>query len=260
MKLIEVTAENAIKESFFCIKDVKRQGFKDKLSWFEQRHKEGMRIKILKSDDDKMIGFIEYVPAKYAWRPIDADRYMFIHCIYIYSKKERGKGYGALLIEDAEETAKAMGLDGVCVMTSQGGWMADKSLFEKNGFEQIEVKERFELLTKTWKDNIHPPKMIDWHSQQKKYQGWHLSYSDQCPWNDKSAEAILNVANDYSIDLKVTKISSVEEAKAAPSGFGVFNLLRDGRLLEDHYISHTRFRNIVKKELNMESPSDNKKT
>ena len=251
MKLIEVTPENALKETFFCIKDTKRQGFKDKHSWFEQRHKEGMRIKILKSEDDKMIGYIEYVPAKNAWRPVDADNYMFIHCIYIYSKKQREKGYGAMLIEDAEREAKARGLDGLCVMTSSGGWMANKTLFEKNGFVQIETKDRFELLAKTWKDSADKPKLLDWHSQQKKYKGWNLSYSDQCPWNEKSVEALLNVAMDFGIDLKVKKITTIKEAKSAPSGFGVFNLLRDGRLLEDHYLSHTRFRNIVKKELNI---------
>lgn len=251
MKLIEVTPENAIKETFFCIKDIKRRGFKDKQSWFEKRHKEGLRIKILKSDEDKMIGFIEYVPAKNAWRPIDADNYMFIHCIYIYSKKERRKGYGAMLIEDAEKAAKAQGLDGLCVMTSTGGWLADNTVFEKNDFHLIESKDRFQLFAKTWNKNVNQPKLFDWHSQQNKYKGWHLTYSDQCPWHEKSAEAILNVAMDYGIDLKVSKIDTVEEAKLAPSGFGVFNLLRDGRLLEDHYISHTRFRNIVKKELNL---------
>lgn len=249
MKLVEVTPENAIKESFFCIKDKKRQGFKDKQSWFELRHQEGMRIKILKSSEDKMLGFIEYVPAKYAWRPVDADNYMFIHCIYIYAKKERSKGLGAFMIADAIAAAKAQGLDGICVMSSDGGWLANKSLFEKNGFTEIESKDRFELMAKTWNTKATPPRLMDWHSQQKQYKGWHLRYSDQCPWNDKSAEAILNVAMDLGIDLKVSKITTVEEAKNAPSGFGVFNLLRDGRLLEDHYISHTRFRNIVKKEL-----------
>lgn len=251
MYLVEVTPENALKESFFCIKDRKREGFKDKLSWFDQRHKEGMRIKILKSEEDKMIGFIEYVPAEYAWRPIDADKFMFIHCIYIYAKKDREKGHGALLLEDAEKEAKARGLAGLCVMSSEGGWLANKRLFAKYGFEEIEQKDRFELMVKQWDKNATPPRFHDWQSQQKNYTGWHLSYSDQCPWNEKSAEAILNVAMDYGIDLKVSKIETVEAAKNAPSGFGVFNLLRDGRLLEDHYISHTRFKNIVKKELGL---------
>lgn len=251
MKIVDVTPENALNETFFCIKDSKRQGFKDKANWFEKRHKEGLRIKIMKNDKDKMLGFIEYVPAKNAWRPIDADNYMFIHCTYIYSKKERDKGYGSMLIEKAEEEAKAEGMNGVCVMTSKGGWLANKSLFENNGFKQIEVKDRFELLSKTWNSNVEKPKFHNWTKQQEKYKGWHLLYADQCPWNEKSVAAILNVAMDHNVDLKASKINTVKEAKMAPSGFGVFNLLHDGRLLDDHYLSATRFRNILKKELNM---------
>lgn len=249
MNLITVTPENAIKETFFCIKDRKRQGFKDKTLWYKKRFKEGMRIKILKNAADKMIGFIEYVPAKFAWRPIDADHFMFIHCTYIYSKKERSKGYASLLIKEAETDAKTMGFDGLCVMTSTGGWLADKSLFEKNGFEQIDVKDRFELMAKTWNDTAEKPKFHNWTAQQEQYKGWHLLYADQCPWSEKSVTALLNVAMDHGIDLKVSKIATVQEAKMAPSGFGVFNLLHNGKLLEDHYLSATRFRNILKKEL-----------
>ena len=251
MRIIEVTPENALKETFFCIKDTKRQGFADKLTWFKKRHKEGLRIKILKNDKNKMIGFVEYVPAKKAWRPIDADNYMFIHCIYIYSKKERSKGYASMLLEDAEKKARTKNLDGLCVMTSAGGWLANKTLFEKNGFEQIKVKDRFQLLSKTWNNGAKKPRFHDWTQQQGKYKGWHLLYADQCPWNEKSAMALLNVAMDYGVDMNVSKIKTLEEAKNAPSGFGVFNLLRDGKLLEDHYISATRFRNILKKELNL---------
>ena len=249
MKIVEVTPENALEETFFCIKDKKRDGFKDKLKWFKRRHKEGLKIKILKNDAGKMLGFIEYAPAKNAWRPIDADNYMFIHCTYIYSKKVRNLGYGSMLLKDAEKEARAQGMDGLCVMTSSGGWLANKSIFLNNGFKQIAVKDRFELLSKSWEEQKSPPKFHEWSSRQQQYKGWHLLYADQCPWNEKSVAAILNVAMDHGIDLKVSKINTVEEAKMAPSGFGVFSLLRDGRLLEDHYISHTRFRNILKKEL-----------
>lgn len=251
MKLVEVTPQNALEETFFCIKDTKREGFHDKLKWFEKRYKEGLKIKILKNDDDKMIGFIEYVPAKNAWRPIDADNYMFIHCTYIYSKKERSKGYGSLMIDDVEKEAKAKGLDGICVMTSKGGWLANKTLFEKNGFKQIASKDRFELLVKMWNGDAKKPQFINWTKQQKRYSGWHLVYADQCPWNEKSVAAILNVAMDYGIELKVSKINTLEEAKKAPSGFGVFSLLHEGKLLDDHYLSATRFRNILRVELKM---------
>ena len=52
MKLIEVTPANAEQETFFCIKDTKKPGFVDKAAWFEKRHKEGLRIKILKDEED----------------------------------------------------------------------------------------------------------------------------------------------------------------------------------------------------------------
>ena len=65
--------------------------------------------------------------------------------------------------------------------------------------------------------------------------------------------ALLNTALDFGIDLNITKLSNATEAKKAPSGYGVFSLLHNGKLIEDHYLSATRFRNILKKELLQES-------
>ena len=249
MEIINVTPQNAEKETFFCIKDIKRDGFKSKHSWFEKRYAEGLRLKILKINDN-MVGFIEYVPASKAWRPIQAPEFMFIHCIAVYSKKDRSKGFGALLIDEAIKDAKNQGMAGVCAMTSNGSWLADKSIFEKHGFVEVERKGRFELLGKKWNANATDPRLIDWTLNQKQYKGWNLVYADQCPWHDKSVFDLLNTAMDFGIDLKIKKLNTVEEAKQAPSGFGVYSLLHDGKLLEDHYISATRFRNILKKELN----------
>lgn len=248
MEMVNVTPENAEKETFFCIKDVKSAGFKSKQRWFEKRYAEGLRMKILKIND-KMIGFIEYVPANEAWRPIDAPDFMFIHCIVVYSKKDRSKGYGAMLINEAVKEAKTLGLSGVCTMTSKGAWVAEKKVFEQNGFKQIEKKGRFELLSKKWNDSAEDPKLIDWTANQKGYKGWNLIYADQCPWHEKSAFDLSNSAMDVGIDLKLKKIETVEEAKNAPSGFGTYSLLYNGRLIEDHYLSATRFKNILKKEL-----------
>jgi hypothetical protein len=48
--------------------------------------------------------------------------------------------------------------------------------------------------------------------------------------------------------LKIKIALDSEGKQLAPSGFGTFSLLKDGKLLEDHYISRTRFENILKKE------------
>ena len=248
-KITNVTIDNVHKETFYCIKDIKTPGFESKRKWFEKRLKEGLRLKILKDDNDKMLGFIEYIPASKAWRPVDGENFMFIHCLYIYAKKHRNLGFGKRLINEAEAEAKANGMSGLCVMTSDGSWIANKTIFENYGFEQVDQLGRFELLSKKWNANHEHPKLIDWTTKQNKYQGWHLVYADQCPWNEKSVFNLLNTAMDYGIDLKVTKLETSEQAKNAPSGFGVFSLLYNGKLIDDHYLSATRFKNILKKEL-----------
>ena len=103
-------------------------------------------------------------------------------------------------------------------------------------------------MSKKWNGKASNPKLRDWEAQQQQYQGWHLIYANQCPWHEKSVEAMLHAAADFEVDLKVEKLNTAEEAKNAPSGFGVFSLMYDGKLVEDHYLSGTRFRNILKKE------------
>lgn len=248
LKIINVTPQNVSKETLFCIKDIKKPGFESKRIWFEKRFKEGLKLKILTDNQGKMIGFIEYVPATYAWRPIDANDYMFIHCMYITYKKDRNRGNGTLLINEAIKDAKALNLSGLCVMTSDGSWMANKTVFEKEGFLEVDKRGRFELLSKSFKNQTITPKLLDWTLQLKKYSGWHVIYAAQCPWHEKSIFDLSNAALDFGIELNITKLKSAKEAKNAPSGFGVFSLINNGQLLEDHYISATRFKNILQKE------------
>jgi hypothetical protein len=247
--IIDVTPENVQEETLFCIKDIKKPGFLSKRIWFEKQYKLGLRMKILKDNTDKMIGFIEYIPIINAWRPVTGNNYMFIHCMYVYPNKNKNKGYGSLLIKEVENAAKIEKMDGICAITSKGAWISDKRIFENNGFVQVDQRGRFELLSKKWEPEAQEPEIIDWTANQKKYKGWHLVYADQCPWHEKSVIALLNTALDFGIDLHVTKLRNANEAKEAPSGFGVFSLLKDGKLIEDHYLSATRFRNILKKEL-----------
>ncbi|WP_299365581.1 GNAT family N-acetyltransferase [Winogradskyella sp.] len=251
LKIIDVTKDNVNKETLFCIKDIKNPGFESKRKWFEKRFDEGLRLRILKNDTDKMIGFIEFIPASKAWRPVDGDDFLFIHCMSVHSKKDRNQGYGTMLVQEAEKEAKKLNMSGVCVMTSKGSWIANKTIFEKFGFTEVDKKGRFELLSKKWNPDAEHPKLIDWTEKQKQYQGWHLVYADQCPWHEKSAFDLLNTAMDYGIELKLTKLETSDEAKNAPSGFGVFSLLHNGKLIDDHYLSATRFKNILKKELNL---------
>ena len=55
IQVIDVKPGNIETETLFCIKDVLSPGFECKKQWFEERYEEGLRMKILKGPDGKMI-------------------------------------------------------------------------------------------------------------------------------------------------------------------------------------------------------------
>jgi GNAT superfamily N-acetyltransferase len=248
IKIIDVTAENVAEVGVFCIKDKKAPGYLQKVDWFKSKINQGLTIKIAVDQEDKQIGFVEYIPSELAWRPIKADNYFFIQCIVVFSKKSRENGIGSMLIDSCLQDAKTQNKSGICAMTSKGAWIADKSIFEKNDFTMAERRGRFELMTKTIDQKNRKPEFIDWTKQQPKFKGWNLVYADQCPWHEKSVTDLLNAAMDHGIELKVKKLTSPKKAQNGPSGYGTFALIKDGKLLEDHYLSRTRFENILRKE------------
>ncbi len=247
MTISDVTPENAREEGFFCIKMSTNRGFESKRGWFCEAHPEGLRVKILRDEDGRQIMFIEYLPAELAWRPVNAPGYMFIHCISGARKVDRGLGHASLLIGACEDEARSLRKSGVAVMTSDGPWMASMGVFVKNGYSVVDRRGRFELLAKTFDAAAETPTLHNWEERHKDYPGWHLIYADQCPWHDKSARDLTDEARAHGIELQVTKLTSAAEAQRAPSGFGVFSLVCDGELIEDHYISRTRFKNILAK-------------
>jgi GNAT superfamily N-acetyltransferase len=234
----------------YCIKNLKAEGAVNKMEWFLSQYESGLRMKIA-FIQGKQAGFIEYMPAEIAWRPVEADNYLFIQCIGIFIKDARNKNLGSSLIESCTKDALDQNKAGVCTMTSDGAWIAGKSLFEKNGFIQAEKQGRFELMVKQFDKKSSQPKLIDWSKNLAQYNGWNLVYANQCPWHVKSVQDLTKAAAKRGIELKVVLLKSSSGIKNAPSGFGTFSLIRDGRLIEDHYLSKTRFENILDKELNL---------
>lgn len=250
IKIINITAENISQYPATCFLNPKNEGYQIKLEWLKKRFAEGLIIKQLYLENEKKAaGYIEYVPGEFAWRAVDAKGYLFIHCLWITPNKNKEKGYASLLIEECFNDAKEQGKAGVAVVTSEGAFMTGKDLFVKNGFETVEkARPSFELMHKNIKKGPLP-KLKDWQKQLKKYKGLHLLYSNQCPWVARSINDLSRTANKNGLELKVTELKTAKQAQNAPSVYAVFNLIHNGKLLADHYISNTRFQNIINKEL-----------
>lgn len=59
-----------------------------KITWFKEYYPKGLRIKALISKSGGYQGMLEYIPGECAYRPVQADGYMFIHCIFVGFKGE----------------------------------------------------------------------------------------------------------------------------------------------------------------------------
>ena len=64
-----------------------------KKAWLTERLDQGL---VFLKGDVRGKCFIEYIPAEYAWAPIEADGYLYIDCLWV-SGQFKGHGYSCLL-------------------------------------------------------------------------------------------------------------------------------------------------------------------
>ena len=246
--LVKVGPENLAECGIGCLADPKHKGFQPKVEWLRKRFVEGLRFLLLRDNRGKPLGILEYVPGEYAWRPVDARGWLFVHCLWVYPRGQKIGGLGSLLLEACLEEARLNRAIGVAAMVSEGPWMAGKEVFLKNGFRAVAQAGRFELVIRRLRAGP-APRFRKTSSNLAKHQGLHLLYCPQCPMLPKSVNDLSEMAAAHGLKLKVTVLKSAREAQNAPSYYGVFNLLWNGKLLSDHYVSKGRFKNLLRREI-----------
>jgi hypothetical protein len=252
IEIIDTNAENVHNYGFCGYKSEKQEGYSRKIDWLKQRFREGMKFKVLYSETDGSIGFIEYIPGEYAWRAVDANEYMVIHCIMSLYKKNRDKGYGTMMVNESLKDAAGANMNGVAVVTRKGTWMAGKELFLKMGFEVVDTAPPdFELLAKKTGSAASPRFTTGWEEKLKEYgEGLTIIGSDQCPYVAKGINDITVTATEkYGIKPEVIELKSSKEAREVPWPFSSFGVVYNGKLVADHPISARRFMNIMEKEV-----------
>ncbi len=248
VKIVSVDADNVDEEGFFCYKSKpKSVGYQQKLSWLKQRFAEGMRIKIL-YEGKRSVGFVEYIPGEFAWRAVEAPNYLLIHCIWVVGKGKK-KGYGSRLLDECVEDAREMRKHGVAMVTSSRHWLAGKKLFLKNGFEVVDqAPPSFELLVKRFGDDAPLPAFPqDWDQRANRYgAGLTVIHADQCPYINDAVKQYMELAAERGVEAQVVKLTSSREVQdAAPSPYGVFNVVYDGRLVTYHYMGKKEKKSLI---------------
>jgi GNAT superfamily N-acetyltransferase len=253
VQIIDITPDNIADYGVCGYKDVhKHKELRNKIEWFSEYYAKGLRIKGLLLENGGYQGMLEYIPGKYAHRPVQAIGYMFIHCIFVGFKKEfKGKGYASALIDECIADAKNQQMLGVAVITRKGSFMANSKIFLKKGFEIIDkAKPDFELLAyKFDKESINPDFKFDILNNLDDYKrGLTIIRSSQCPYTEKNVNAIIETAEKkFKLKTNLIDIQDSESAQRTPNPFGTFCIMYNGEVISYHPISNARFTNIMTK-------------
>ncbi|MBP7050147.1 MAG: GNAT family N-acetyltransferase [Phycisphaerae bacterium] len=246
-QVIDTNADNIDGCSVCRYKSGKNEGRRRKLDWLKKCYAEGLRFKVLRSREFGDIGMIEYAPGRHAWRPVEAEGYLVIHCLMVHSE-HTGKGLGSLLLDSCLRDAKKSKCRGVAVVTSSDSFMAGSDLFLKAGFVSVDRIPPYELLVKKFQRAAPDPRFIvDRERPLRKYRkGLTILAADQCPMIAKCVKDIAEASRSLGLKTKVVRVGNAKESRELPTPYGVFSIVYDGKLIAERPISATRFRNIMR--------------
>lgn len=251
IKIMDLTPDNIAEYGFCGYKDVKKHvELRKKIDWYKEYYPKGLRVKIVFSRMGGYQGMLEYIPGKYAHRPVDADGYLFIHCLFVGFKNEfKGRGLALSLLDECINEAKASKMLGIAVVTRKGPFMVHNEIFLKRGFTVADsAKPDFELLVLKFDEkSANPGFKQDMNLNLKEYSdGLTIMRSAQCPYTEKNVNAIVESANKMKIKTRLIDLEDYKAVQSVPCAFGSFCIIYNGKVISHHPISNTRFENIMK--------------
>ena len=246
MELVKLTHDNIEQEHICCaIANNKDVQVMSKKNWLKQRLDEGL---VFLKCDVRGKCFIEYIPAEYAWAPIEAKDYMYIDCLWV-SGQFKGHGYSNLLLDQCIRDSKEKGKKGLVILSSKKkmGFLSDPKYLKYKGFETVDTAEPyFELMYVPFDESAEKPCFRNTvQNHEKMPEGFALYYTNQCPFTAKYVPLLENIAQARGVDFHVVHIQSGEEARNAPSPFTTFSLFYNGELVTHEILSEKKFEKIL---------------
>ena len=237
-EIVSVDATNVSERGFFCFKSKpKSVGYAQKTDWLQERFSEGLKIQIV-YEGERSVGFIEYIPAEFAWRAVQAPGYLLIHCLWVVGRA-KNQGYGSRLLDICLADAREMGASGVAMVTSSRPWLAGSKLLLKHGFERVDEMPPFELLVKRFDTSPLPAFPTDWEARLGRFgPGLTVVRSAQCPYMEDAINTVVEFGRSRGIRTEVTPLQDCHEVQqTSPTPYGTFAVVHDGRLLSYYYMT-----------------------
>lgn len=248
MEIIQVDQFNIEKEHVCCANSDKKGDscLASRKAWMKSQFSAGLTF--IKANVNGKV-FIEYMPAEYAWCPIEASSYLFIKCFWV-SGQYKGKGYANALLEECIRDARVQNKLGLVILSStkKVPFLSDPKYLKYKGFQLCDkANPYFELLYLPFSDTTSKPSfkpcckegIID-------LPGYVLYYSDQCPYAEKYSMQVADAAKELGKEVNLIKFNSSEEARNAPSPFTTYSLFYNGAFVTNEILSVPKFIKLLK--------------
>ena len=246
MELVKLTHENLDKEHICCAisnnKDIQATSKKE---WLRKRLDEGL---VFLKGNVRGKCFIEYIPAEYAWAPIEAKGYMYIDCLWV-SGQFKGHGYSNLLLDACIKDSKEKGEKGLAVLSSKRkmGFLSDPKYMGYKGFQRADAADPyFELMYLPFEEGAKLPRFRDTVGRQEDMpEGFVLYYTNQCPFTAKYVPMLEQMAEARNVAFLPVHMEDREAAQKCPSPFTTFSLFYDGQFVTHEILSEKKFDKIL---------------
>lgn len=242
MELVKLTPENITEEHICCAIGTHNDcQVTSKKSWLTERMKEGL---VFVKADVRGKCFIEYLPAEFAWVPVEAPGYMYINCFWV-SGKWKGQGLSNMLLEECIQDSRKKGKKGLVLLSSQKKqpFLSDKKHLLYKGFQLADKAEPyFELMYLPFEKHVPAPIFKQSVKKPEREQiGFILYYTRQCPFTAKYVPLIEQYAKERSMLFQSILIDSCHKAQNAPVPFTTYALFYNGRFITHEILSEKKF-------------------
>ncbi|MBK5721925.1 GNAT family N-acetyltransferase [Dysgonomonas sp. Marseille-P4677] len=250
MNIITLSNDNLQEEHICCSISSKstETGVKAKKEWLKCRMQEGLKFKKL---DTRGKVFIEYLPAKNAWAPIEADGYIFINCFWV-SGSFKGQGYGRQLLAECESEAKDQGYKGITLIVGnkKKPFLSDKGFMLKHGYEVCDTcPPFFELIVKRFDENAPLPRFNDYASQGmgEGIKGIDIFFTAQCPFTVPYTNLLKPIILESDYPIRLHLITTKEMAQGHICPITTYSLFINGRFQTNEIITPDKLRKLIDK-------------
>ncbi len=224
-------ADTVDEYGFFCCTSKRdSEGWQAKRAWLEPRFAEGLKLYLLPKP---LRGFVEFIPGEHAWRPIDAEGWMVIHCLWVVGKS-KDQGAAKALLDRVVADARAAGARGVAAVASKHSFLTSPEFYEHHGFVVADHSPpAYDLVALPFGDDPLPR----FTARAGGAAGLWVQSTDQCPYHAQLVDELIETGRELGHRVTVEPLTSAAAIRArAVSGHGSFGLTLDGEPLPNVFL------------------------